>query len=143
MNTAQLVEFASRHVLLVMAFIALLAVLVGGEVKRRLSGVQDVGPNEATRMLNHEDAVLVDMRIDKDFSAGHISNAVHVPANDSNAAGRLEKFRERPLIVYCRDGNRSSGFCRQLRKQGFATVYNLKGGINAWQQANLPLSKAK
>jgi rhodanese-related sulfurtransferase len=43
--------------------------------------------------------------------------------------------------VYCRSGNRSTGYCSSLRKQGFETVYNLKGGVLAWERAELPLTR--
>lgn len=137
----QLFEFASNHSILVMVFLALLAVLISSEVSRLLSGIRAVGPAEATRMINHDHAVLVDMRPEKDFSAGHIVNALHVPSSDNQGEGKLSTYRERPVIVYCRSGQQSSHYCGRLKKQGYETVYNLKGGIQAWQQANLPVSK--
>ena len=81
------------------------------------------------------------MRTDKDYEAGHIVNALHLPAQDNLSA--LEKYRDRPVIVYCNSGQRSIGFCGKLHKQGFDTVYNLKGGILAWQKADLPLTRAE
>jgi rhodanese-related sulfurtransferase len=141
MDINQLVEFTSNHPLLVAAFAAILFMLIAGELRQRLSGVNQVGPGEATRMLNHDNAVIVDMREDKDYREGHIVNAVHTPASNSDAVQKLEKFRERPVIVYCRSGHSSAGFCSKLRKQGFASVYNLAGGVLAWQKAGLPLSR--
>ena len=141
MDINQLIEFTSNHPLLVAAFAVILVMLVAGELRQRLSGVNQVGPAETTRMLNHDNAVIVDMREDKDYREGHIVNAVHTPASNSDAVQKLEKFRERPVIVYCRSGHSSSGFCGKLRKQGFASVYNLAGGVLAWQKAGLPLNR--
>ena len=141
MDINQLIEFTSNHPILVAAFVAILAMLIGGELRQRLSGVNEVGPGEATRMLNHDNAVIVDMREDKDYREGHIVNAVHTPASNSDAAQKLEKYRERPVIVYCRSGHTSAGFCSKLRKQGFASVYNLAGGVLGWQKAGLPLNR--
>ena len=141
MDINQLTEFTSNHPLLVAAFVAILVMLVAGELRQRLSGVNEIGPGEATRMLNHDNAVIVDMREDKDYREGHIVNAVHTPASNSDAVQKLEKFRERPVIVYCRSGHSSAGFCGKLRKQGFASVYNLAGGVLAWQKAGLPLNR--
>ncbi len=138
----QLFEFASNHSILVMAFMALLAILVGGEFSRLLSGVKEVGPADATRMINHDNAVLVDMRPEKDFSNGHIANALHVPSSNNQGEGKLTAHKQNPIIVYCRSGQQSTHYCNRLKKQGYETVYNLKGGIQAWQQANLPLNKA-
>ena len=143
MNISQLTEFISNHPFLILAALALLAMLIGGEIRHRLSGVKDVGPGEATRLLNHENAIMVDMRSDRDFRDGHIVNALHVPAENNDMPARLEKYRDRPLIVYCRSGNQSLTVCGKLRKQGFEKVYNLKGGVLGWQQADLPVSKGK
>lgn len=141
MDISQLTEFAGNHPLLVAAFFAILAMLIGGELRQRLSGIAQVGPVDATRMLNHDNAVIVDMREDKDYREGHIVNAVHAPSGNDAAARKLEKFRERPVIVYCRSGQRSAGYCGRLRKQGFTSVYNLAGGVLAWQKAGLPLTR--
>jgi rhodanese-related sulfurtransferase len=138
MDINQLTEFVSSHLLLVIALFAIIAMLIGGELKQRISGIAEVGPSEATRMLNHDNAVMIDMRDDKDYREGHIVNAVHAPDNNNV---KPDKYRDRPLIVYCRSGNRSSVYCNKLRKQGFESVYNLKGGVLAWQRAELPLTK--
>jgi rhodanese-related sulfurtransferase len=141
MDINQLLEFSTNHPLLLTALAVILVMLVGGELRQRLSGISEVSPGEATRMLNHDDAIIVDMREDKDYREGHIVNAVHTPASNSDAVQKLEKFRERPVIVYCRSGHTSAGFCGKLRKQGFSSVYNLAGGVLAWQKAGLPLSR--
>ncbi len=143
MDFNQLSEFVTNHLLLVMAFVVLLAVLVGGELKRRISGVQQLTPGEATRLLNHENALMIDMRSDKEFRDGHIVSAVHVPVKDADLGGRLDKYRDRPLIVYCNSGSQSTQLCGKLRKQGFEHVYNLKGGVLAWQRSELPLTRGK
>lgn len=138
MDINQLTEFVSNHLLLVIALFAIIAMLIGGELKQRISGIAEVGPSEATRMLNHDNAIMIDMRDDKDYLEGHIVNAMHVPDNNNV---KPDKYRDRPIIVYCRSGNRSAVYCNKLRKQGFESVYNLKGGVLAWQRAELPLTK--
>lgn len=141
MNIHQLSEFIANHPLLVMALLVITALLIGGELRQRLSPIKHVAPGEATRLLNHENAIMVDMRTDKEYREGHIVNAVHAPVD--GAAATLEKYRDRPLIIYCRSGQQSTRLSGQLKKQGFEAVYNLKGGLAAWQQANLPLSRGK
>ena len=113
MDINQLIEFVTNHALLVLALVVILAMLVGGELRQRLGGVRDIGPHDATRLLNHDNAIMIDMRNDKDYGAGHIVNAIHVPETDNNA-GKLEKYRGRPLIVYCRSGHQSSGTADDL-----------------------------
>ena len=139
MDIAQLAEFIGNHPLLVLALFAILAMLIGGELKHRLGGVAEVAPGEAVRMLNHDNAIMIDTRTDKEYGEGHIVNALHLP--DASKA-KLDKYKDRPVIVYCRSGNRSTGYCSKLRKQGFESVYNLKGGVLAWERAELPLTRA-
>ena len=139
MDISQLTEFVGNHPLLFLALFVILALLIGGELRQRLSGVTEVGPSEATRLLNHENAIMIDTRSEKDYKFGHIVNSLHAP--DLNTV-KLDKYRERPLIVYCRSGNTSAAYCSKLRKQGFETVYNLKGGVIAWERAELPLTKS-
>ena len=141
MDTQQLIEFSSNHRLLVLAFVAILLMLIVSEIQQRLSRVKEISPGEATRLLNHEQAIMIDMRSDKDYREGHIVNAVHVPASDGNFPGTLAKHRERPVIVYCQRGQHSKALCNKLSKQGFGSVYNLQGGVLAWQKAELPLTK--
>lgn len=143
MDINQLTEFAGNHMLLVMAFFAILAMLIGSEIQSRISGVSELGPGEAIRLINHDNAVLIDMREDKDYREGHIVNALHLPTSPADHADKLEKYRDRPIIVYCQRGQRSAAYCGKLKKQGFETVYNLRGGLLAWQKETLPLSKDK
>ena len=141
MDINQLTEFTGNHMLLMLALIVIIAMLLGGEIQARISGVNAVAPGEATRMINHDNAIMIDMRADKDYREGHIVNAVHAPAGSGNDAGKLEKYRDKPVIVYCQRGQRSTAYCSKLKKQGFGSVYNLKGGLLAWQKEALPLSK--
>ena len=141
MDTQQLIEFAGTHRLLVLALFAIVVMLIVSEIQQRLSRVKEVSPAEATRLLNHENATMIDMRTDKDYREGHIVNAVNVPTGNADIPATLNKYRERPVIVYCQRGQRSIAFCNKLSKQGFTSVYNLKGGVLAWQKAELPLTK--
>jgi rhodanese-related sulfurtransferase len=141
MDINQLTEFAGNHTLLVLALVAIIVMLIGGELQSRISGIKQVAPGEATRMLNHDNAIMIDMRDDKDYRAGHIVNAIHVPVSPDKDSGKIEKYRDKPVIVYCQRGQRSAGYCNKLKKQGFESVYNLKGGLLAWQKEALPLTK--
>lgn len=142
MNFAQLLEFIGHHPLLFVAFFGVLALLIVTELRSRLSGVRQVGPGEATQLSNREDAVFLDIRDDGEYRNGYIPGAIHIPLKQlPERAAELDKYRDRPLIAYCRSGNRSHGAAGILRKRGFEKVYNLGGGILAWQNANLPMRR--
>jgi rhodanese-related sulfurtransferase len=138
----QFVEFVSNHWGLFLALVVILGLLVGNEVSRAFRGFKDLPPTEATRLLNHEDAVLVDVREAGEVHDGRIANSVHIPLGTfAGNLNKLDKHKGKPVIVYCRSGHRSARACAMLRKNGFEPVYNLSGGFMAWQNANLPISK--
>ena len=117
------------------------AMLAWSFIGGRLSGVEQADTLKATRLYN-DDALVLDVREDKEFAAGHIPKAKHIPL--SQLAGRikeLDKFKGKPVLVTCRSGQRSASACRMLKKAGFETVYNQAGGIIAWERANLPVTQ--
>lgn len=141
MQTAQLFEFVGNHWPLFAALVVVLALLA---YNLTLGDKGSVDPTEATGLINHKDAVVIDVRPAADFAKGHIINAQNIPMNGfKNQLGALQKHKDGPLVIACRSGSQSSMACQQLRKAGFAEVYNLHGGILAWQNANLPLTRKK
>lgn len=141
MQVNQLIEFVGNNWYLFVA----LAVVLGLLVYNLIVGERgSVGALEATEMINHRDATVIDVRPAADFAKGHIINAINIPINGfKNQIATLQKHKGKPLILNCRSGSQSSMACSQLRKQGFEEVYNLKGGILAWEAANLPLTRKK
>ncbi|RMG37167.1 MAG: rhodanese-like domain-containing protein [Gammaproteobacteria bacterium] len=136
----QYLEFAANHYLLVGAFFAILAALIWNLVSA--SGGSNIDPADATLKINHEDAVVVDVRSIKEFSDGHILHAENIPLNSlKDQLPRLEKFKQRPVIVVCRSGSRSGAAASMLRKAGFEQAYNLRGGMLAWENAGLPVTR--
>ncbi len=109
---------------------------------RAYAGGAGVSPMQATLMINREDAVVVDVREPAEYTGGHIPNSRHIPLSQlDKRLPELEKFKGRSLIVNCASGNRSSAACARLRSAGFEKVFNLSGGISAWDQAGLPVTK--
>lgn len=137
----QLIEFAMNHWILVTAFVLVASYLIFNLLQ---GDKGSVGPVAATDLINHQQAVVVDIRPAADFQKGHIINAINIPSNGfNNQISTLNKHKDKPIIVSCRSGAQSTGVCQQLLKAGFAQVYNLKGGILAWQSANLPITRKK
>ncbi len=110
-------------------------------VRQKGSGPR-LSPAQATQRINREDAQVIDVREQAEWSSGHIHGARHIPSGEiAKRLDELEKFRDLPIIVVCASGHRSSGACATLRKAGFEKVFALDGGIGAWEQAGLPLTK--
>ena len=139
-SRGQLSDFIVNHWLLVLAFAVIVALLVMDTLKRRVLGFKDIKPQEAVRLINHEGAVMVDVREDKEYQEGHVLDAVHIPYGlMEERLHELEVHKARPLIVYCRTGQRSAQAGVLLRKQGFDRIYKLSGGMLAWRGADLPV----
>jgi rhodanese-related sulfurtransferase len=137
----QLIEFVTNHWELFLALVVIVALLLRSFLAES-GGKDSVDPMGATELINHKDAVVIDVRPEAEFRDGHIINAVQVPMNQlGSQLDRLAKFKKRPVIVSCRSGSQSAAACRTLRKEGFEEVYNLKGGILAWKNANLPVTR--
>ncbi len=138
----KLLEFVINHWDLFLALAIILLMMFSGAISSRLRGYNQISASEAVQLLNHDNAILVDVREDNEFKEGHIIDAKHIPLGKLNERmDELEPFRDQPIVVNCRSGHRSASACGQLRKKGFTTVYNLKGGIMAWQSAGLPVQK--
>jgi rhodanese-related sulfurtransferase len=104
---------------------------------------QEVGPIEAVQLINRRDAVVLDVRDAAEYKSGHINNARHLPEGELDSRMKeLEKIKSKPIIVSCGRGNRSMNVANRLRKLGYPEVFSLRGGIAAWQQANMPLEKS-
>jgi rhodanese-related sulfurtransferase len=133
-------EFVMNNLALVALFLASGVMLFWPEImKLSGGGGAEIGTLEATRLMNQGSLVL-DVRNEKDFAAGHLPKARHIPVRElANRVGEIGKFKEKPVIV---TGGQGAGMaCRFLRRSGFNNVFQLKGGVAAWQQASLPLEK--
>ena len=101
----------------------------------------NISVDEFEKGIKQNDIQLLDVRTPEEFQAGHLANALHANwNNDAEFQLRTKALdKSKPLYVYCLAGGRSAEAMSWLKKNGFKNVYNLQGGINAWQQANKPL----
>ncbi|MBY4678911.1 rhodanese-like domain-containing protein [Marinobacterium arenosum] len=135
----QLIEFIGNHVLLVSAFIVTLLVLLWSESRK---GGKAVTPAEATRLINKEEAVVLDIRAKKEWDAGRITGAIHVPFADlERRLSELNKYQKRPVIVVCNLGQTAGSAVKKLKANGFENVLRLQGGMTEWKGQNLPIIK--
>jgi rhodanese-related sulfurtransferase len=138
----QYIEFATNHPYLFMALIVVLALIVKTEIESRLSGVAQTSALEAVRLMDEDGMLILDVREASEYSAGHLRQALHIPLSAlKSRMAELEKYKNKTVLAYCRSGNRSNTACRQLKKAGFEKAHNLAGGVIAWGNANLPLTK--
>ena len=100
----------------------------------------DVTPEELAALLDSEQIVVVDVREEQEYAAGHIPGAVLIPLG--SLTKRLSEVpTDTPVVLVCRSDNRSGEAYRLLTDRGFDNVSNMVGGMIAWQAAGLPVAR--
>ena len=129
-------EFITNHWELVGIWTAFLAALLWDNNRR--SG-QSVSPTQATFMINKEDALVLDIRDQKEFNAGHLASAINIPyAKLASRLDELTTHKERPIILVCKSGQTVGVAGKMLREKGFNAM-RLSGGMMEWTNQNLPV----
>lgn len=135
-------EFLLNNIALVALFLASGALLIWPDISVLAGGADSVGTLEATQLMNQPGTLVLDVREVAEFAAGHLPRARHIPLGElGKRMDEIAKFKDKPVVVTCRSGARSGSACRKLKNAGFTKVYNLKGGVPAWEQASLPVEK--
>lgn len=99
-----------------------------------------LGSKEVTLLINRESAMLVDVRSEADFRAGHITNAINIPLDQIEVQiNKITSNSKKNIIVYCQKGVRSAQAFRLLNKLGLPKLYTIEGGLDAWLKNNLPI----
>ena len=137
----KLPEFIANHLFLVSLLVAISSLLLWNILAGSI-GASQIVPAEVTRLINHENVEILDLRSAEDFANGHILNSVNlVAAALDEKQKELEKYKDKTVILCCNQGQESVRVARTLKMKGIEKIYCLKGGIIAWQNANLPLTK--
>ena len=134
--------FIMKNLWLVALVVVSGGMLVWPMLRRGALGIPDVSPNEVVILINREHALVLDVRNNDEFATGHITNARQIPLDQlQSRLGELGKFRDKAIVVNCQGGVRSAKACAVLKNQGFSRVHNLKGGISAWIEAKMPVTR--
>ena len=143
-NMQQYIDFVIKEWVLFALLAAVVVLFIGNEVLRVVRGTSAVSVTEALNLFNRENALMLDIQEVEEFRNGHLPDARGMPLSTlKERLGELKISKDRPIVVYCRSGNRSVGACSILKKQGFENVQSLSGGLLAWQNANLPTAKGR
>lgn len=132
-------EFAANHFILASSFFILWTLFFITESRR---GGQALTPQQATNLVNRENAVVLDVRPEDEFRKGHIPGSINIPyAKLADRLDELEKHKQVPLILTCNLGNHSSAAGKMLKARGFENLCRIRGGIQSWRADNLPVVK--
>ena len=94
--------------------------------------------------LINADAAVIDLRPAEAFARGHIVGARNIPHDElDDSLEKLKRFKSKPIVAVCDAGMTSAKVVTRLRRDGIDNVYGIKGGINAWTEASLPLVTAR
>ena len=137
-------QFLMNNILIVAVFLASGGMLLWPIISGGFGHARDLGTLDATHLINRENALVLDVRDDAEYALLHIPDSRHIPlAVLESRLNELNKFKDKPIILNCLTGKRSAKACELLQKNGFNKVFVLKGGIGAWEEASLPLERAK
>ncbi|MDR9375355.1 MAG: rhodanese-like domain-containing protein [Schleiferiaceae bacterium] len=102
-------------------------------------------PQKAQKELKeHPNTVLLDVRTPREYNNGHLKEARLMDFYQEDFQKELEKLpKDKSYLVYCHSGGRSGKAVQMMRQMGFEKVYDLKGGVAAWNQQDLPLEKER
>jgi len=135
----RLLEFVSNHIELSGLFVALLAALWFSE---KLRSGRAISPQEATLLLNKDEAVIVDVRDKKEFMEGKIAGSIHIPFSSlKERSSELKKHEGKQIILVDKMGQHSGAAGKLLQEESFDNVCRMTGGISEWKASNMPLVK--
>ena len=139
----QFVEVIGNHTMLATIWVVLFLWLLYSFINSHLSPVKELGTHDVTLLMNRSEAVVLDIRQPAEFKKGHILGAKTLTQEQVNKADfkSLEKYKNTPIIVVCAMGMSARRTASQLLKNGFSQVSVLKGGMNTWTSAGLPIKK--
>lgn len=138
----QIGQFISNHWELWLALIVILLFIFINELLSQKKRAKELSPAAVVELINHSDAVVIDLRDQETFRSGHITDAICASADDFQKS-KMDKYKTKPLVLVCARGLQSSALASKLRTQGFTQPMVLSGGLTAWQAASLPLIKGK
>ena len=111
-------------------------------VEYAAASYSEVSAQEAAALIASSDPFILDVRTEREFNGGHIEGATLLPVQELHKRiGELSAYKERPVFVYCRSGNRSTVAGKALIDAGFTQVINLRRGIAEWHKESLPIVK--
>ncbi len=136
------IEFIRQNWYLFVALVGIVGLIVLEPLRQKMSGVKRLSILQYMRLASDENPQLIDVSEAKEYKKGHIPAAKNVPLSGlSDALPGLEKFKDKPIVITCRTGNRSGRAANKLSRQAFSQVYILEGGLAAWEKENMPVER--
>ncbi len=135
-------EFIVHHWPLWVALLIILLVIFANEFIENKKSAEQVSSSNAVDLINHEGAVVLDLRPLETYSTGHIINAIQASEEDFKLP-KIMKLKNKLIILVCAQGVQSQSLAKRLRVQGFSNPKVLSGGMASWISGGLPVVKGR
>lgn len=110
--------------------------------EQEMEVITDVDAKQFKELISNQEGTVLDVRTPEEWAEGTIPNATKMNYHEDNFSSMVEKLdKNKPVFVYCKRGGRSSSAAEILEEKGFKKVYNLDGGISAWNDEGFETSK--
>tara|TARA_R110002073_G_scaffold95059_5_gene220953 strand:+ start:3247 stop:3651 length:405 start_codon:yes stop_codon:yes gene_type:complete len=104
------------------------------ETTTTTSTIEVITPQEMQQISQMEGVQLVDVRTPEEYSEGYIEGFQNIDFFSNAFSQDIEKLdKSKPVIVYCKSGNRSAKSAKKMQEAGFYKIYDLEGGITKWK----------
>lgn len=136
-----LIHFLIKYWYFSLPFVVAIVLLFIEEARSK-GMLSQLSSHRAIQMMNRDQASVIDIREKNLYKQGHIVGAINIPKKDLDVnTSKLENKKDKPIILVCANGQQSGSLASKLRKEGFKEVAALSGGMQSWQQDNLPIVK--
>ena len=136
----EFIQFLQGELLLTGTLFALIILLIVNIYSEKNRKYQVVDTNGAVSLMDDDKLIILDVREEKERSAGFLNNDLNIPMGQVKA--KMDSLdNSKNILVYCKSGTRSDRIADILSKNDFQKVSSLKGGFNAWLKADLPIQR--
>lgn len=144
---SDVVFFVKSNLLLSGAWVVVACALLAVYLKESLHGAKKLSVSDLTSMINNENAVVIDLRTEKEFNNGHVTGAINFASSDVNNLSLLEKKingftkgdASQPIVLICKEGLKSKQEAYKLKVKGIASMCYLNGGMASWTAEGMPV----
>ena len=131
---------------LLLALPLLITTASADKPEKKPAAILHLDAGQAAKIISVPDKkkrpTIIDIRTLGEFKAGHLENAIHIDFLKEDFPDAIQKLnRDKPYLVHCQSGGRSSNSLKIWKTLGFTKIYHLDGGFLAWKKAGLPVAK--
>ncbi|MBN9399110.1 MAG: rhodanese-like domain-containing protein ['Candidatus Kapabacteria' thiocyanatum] len=121
-------------------YVAVMIALLVVVAKAFAGDTGDVTVEQARKMIDRKNVIVLDVRKADEYAAGHLANAVWIDFYSDKFESRVKKLsRKKQIVVYCATGRRSAATLEMMKKNGFTNAHDMLGGYKAWAEKGQPV----